>query len=162
MPYCEAIIIGAGQSGPFPAGRLTGAGVKVAIVERRLFGGTCVNTGCLPTKAMISSARAAHLSRWPGDCGGVIDGPINIDMKAVKARRDAISERSGTGLTTWLKEKQNCTAYQGHPRFEWPTKIRVGSELLNSELTVAELLPAIPGELKPLAALATSATQVRG
>ncbi len=63
MTNYDAIIIGTGQAGPFLAGRLAGAGMKVAIIERKLFGGTCVNTGCIPTKAMVASAYAAHLTQ---------------------------------------------------------------------------------------------------
>ena len=150
MPNYDAIIIGTGQAGPFLAGRLTGAGMKVAIVERKFFGGTCVNTGCIPTKAMIASAYAAHLARCAADYGVVIGGTINIDMKAVKARKDAISGRSRDGLATWLKGMQNCTVYQGHARFESPTKIRVGSELLSSERIFINVggravVPSLPG-----------------
>jgi pyruvate/2-oxoglutarate dehydrogenase complex dihydrolipoamide dehydrogenase (E3) component len=133
MQHYDAIIIGTGQAGPSLAGRLAGAGRKVAIVERKYFGGTCVNTGCIPTKAMVASAYAAHLARRAVDYGVLIEGPINIDMKAVKARKDAISMRSRTGVETWLKGTQNCTVYQGHARFESPTNIRVGSELLSSD-----------------------------
>jgi len=133
MQRHDAIIIGTGQAGPSLAGRLAGAGRKVAIVERKFFGGTCVNTGCIPTKALIASAHAAHLARRAADYGVLVEGPINIDMKAVKARKDAISMRSRTGVESWLKGMQNCTVYEGHARFESPTNIRVGDELLSSD-----------------------------
>jgi pyruvate/2-oxoglutarate dehydrogenase complex dihydrolipoamide dehydrogenase (E3) component len=150
MSNYEAIIIGTGQAGPSLAGRLTGVGMKVAIVERKLFGGTCVNTGCIPTKAMISSAYAAHLARNAADYGVVIDGPVNIDMKTVKARKDVISQRSRTELATWLKGMQNCTVYEGHARFESPKDIRVGSELLSSDHIFINVggravVPSLPG-----------------
>ena len=87
----DAIIIGTGQAGPFLAQRLTGAGMKVAIIERKLFGGTCVNTGCTPTKAMVASAYAAHLARRAADFGVINSGPVSVDMKLVKSRKDAIS-----------------------------------------------------------------------
>jgi pyruvate/2-oxoglutarate dehydrogenase complex dihydrolipoamide dehydrogenase (E3) component len=86
----DAIIIGAGQAGPSLAGRLTAAGMTVAFVERKLFGGTCVNTGCTPTKTLVASAHAAHLARRAADFGVVLDGPVRVDMKKVKARADAI------------------------------------------------------------------------
>src|ERR671912_855615 len=87
----DAIIIGAGQAGPSLADRLTRAGMTVALVERKLFGGTCVNTGCMPTKALVASAYAAHLARRSADFGIAIGGPIEIDMPAVKARKDKVS-----------------------------------------------------------------------
>src|SRR5512135_1308023 len=90
----DAIIIGTGQSGPPLARRLVAAGQKVAVIERKLFGGTCINTGCTPTKAMVASAYAAHLARRAGDYGVTISGPIGVDMKAVKRRTDAIAEVS--------------------------------------------------------------------
>ena len=88
MPNYDAIIIGAGQSGPALARRLVAAGRKVAIIERKLFGGTCVNTGCTPTKTLAASAYVAHAARRAADYGVRIEGSINVDMKAVKARKD--------------------------------------------------------------------------
>jgi pyruvate/2-oxoglutarate dehydrogenase complex dihydrolipoamide dehydrogenase (E3) component len=150
MPNYDAIIIGTGQAGPFLAARLAGAGMKVAVVERKFFGGTCVNTGCVPTKAMISSAYAAHLARCAANYGVSTAGSINIDMKAVKARKDAISERSRTEIATWLRGMQNCAVYQGHARFESPRNIRVGNELLSSDLIFINVggravVPPLPG-----------------
>ncbi len=150
MPNYEAIIIGAGQAGPSLAGRLAGAGMKVAIVERDLFGGTCVNTGCIPTKTMIASAYAAHLARRGGDFGVLTNGPIQVDMKAVKARKDTISAKSRDGISSWLKGMQNCTVYEGHARFESPTTLRVGGELLNSDRIYINVggravVPSLPG-----------------
>src|SRR4051812_30436752 len=98
-----AIIIGTGQAGPFLAQRLAGAGMKVAIVERKLFGGTCVNTGCIPTKAMVASAYAAHTARRALDFGVVVDGRTSVDMRLVKARRDAISAQSRIGTEESLR-----------------------------------------------------------
>lgn len=150
MQLYDAIIIGTGQAGPALAGRLAGAGMKVAIVERKLFGGTCVNTGCNPTKAMIASAYAAHLARRAAEYGVIIDGTISTDMKAVKARKDAVSESGRTGVATWLNGMQNCTVYQGHARFESPKSVRVGNELLSSDRTFIDVggravVPALPG-----------------
>src|SRR5215475_11373461 len=98
MQNYDAIIIGTGQSGPSLARRLTAAGQKVAVVERKLFGGTCVNTGCTPTKTLIASAYAAHLSRRASDYGVSIAGPIGVDMKAVKARKDSVVGVSRGGV----------------------------------------------------------------
>src|ERR1700744_5105077 len=116
----DAIIIGTGQAGPFLAERLAGAGMKVAIIERKLFGGTCVNTGCIPTKTMIASAYAAHVARRAADFGVAVAGAVAVDMKAVKARKDAVSAKSRTGIESWLKHLENCTVYEGHARFESP------------------------------------------
>src|SRR6185437_15511280 len=93
----DAIVIGTGQAGPPLARRLSEAGMSIAIVERHLFGGTCVNTGCIPTKAMVASAYAAHMARRAADFGVVVDGGVSVDMKRVKSRKDAISERSRVG-----------------------------------------------------------------
>src|SRR5215475_1906865 len=128
----DAIIIGTGQAGPFLAGRLTTAGMKVAIVERKLFGGTCVNTGCIPTKTMVASAYAAHMARRANDFG-VNAGGVNVDIKRVKARKDEVSGQSRTGLEGWLKKMANCTVYEGHARFESPRVLAVGSERLTAE-----------------------------
>ena len=124
----DAIIIGTGQAGPFLAKRLAAAGMKVAIVERKLFGGTCVNTGCIPTKTMVASAYAAHMARRAADFGVAIDGGVSVDMRRVKARKDAISGKSRIGLETWLKHMENCTVYEGHARFESPREVSVGAE----------------------------------
>src|SRR5437899_11944568 len=90
----DAIIIGTGQAGPPLAKRLSDAGMSVAIIERHLFGGTCVNTGCIPTKAMVASAYAAHMARRAADFGLALDGGVRVAMKHVKARKDAISGHS--------------------------------------------------------------------
>ena len=99
MPNFDAIIIGTGQSGPALARRLVAAGWKVAIIERKQFGGTCVNTGCTPTKTLIASAYAAYVARRAADYGVRIEGSVNIDMKAVKARKDAVVAASHNGGT---------------------------------------------------------------
>src|SRR6516162_6783656 len=107
MTKYDAIIIGTGQAGPPLAGRLTAAGMKVAVIERKFFGGTCVNTGCIPTKAMVASAYAAHLAQRAADYGVAVNGATSTDMKAVKARKDTISEESRIAIETSLKEMQN-------------------------------------------------------
>jgi pyruvate/2-oxoglutarate dehydrogenase complex dihydrolipoamide dehydrogenase (E3) component len=149
MKNYDAIIIGTGQAGPFLAGRLTRAGMKVAVIERKDFGGTCVNTGCTPTKAMVASAYAAHLAQRAADYGVVVSG-VTTDMKAVKARKDAISGRSRVGIENWLKGMQNCTVYQNHAHFQSPKEIQVGSELLSSDLIFINVggravVPSLPG-----------------
>ena len=127
MTNYDAIIIGTGQAGPFLAGRLAGAGMKVAVIERKLFGGTCVNTGCTPTKAMVASAYAAHLARRAADYGVAVRGAISTDMGAVRARKDAIVSQSRAGLETWLRSMRSCTVYKGHARFESEKAVREAS-----------------------------------
>src|ERR1043165_1337337 len=107
----DAIIIGTGQAGPPLAKRLSDAGMSVAVVERHLFGGTCVNTGCIPTKAMVASAYAAHMVRRAIDFGVAVDGRVGVDMKKVKARKDAISERSRRGVEALLRGLKRCVVY---------------------------------------------------
>ena len=133
MVNYDAIVIGTGQAGPSLTGRLTAAGMKVAVIERKLFGGTCVNTGCIPTKTMIASAYAAHLAKRSRDFGIVINGVVTADMKAVKARKDEISGRSRNGVENWLKGMQNCTVYRGHARFTGQREVEVGGERLSAE-----------------------------
>ena len=112
----DAIIIGTGQAGPSLAARLAGAGMQTAIIERKRFGGTCVNTGCTPTKTLVASARAAYVARRSADFGVMIDGAITVDMKKVKARKDAVVRRSSGGVENWLKNTENVTVYEGHAR----------------------------------------------
>src|SRR6185503_13282224 len=124
----DAIIVGAGQAGPPLAGRLTDAGQTVAVIERKLVGGTCVNYGCIPTKTLVASAHAAHLARR-GDEFGVGTGPVTVDMAKVKARKDRISVGDREGLESWLDGMKGCTVIRGHARFEGPHTIRVDDEL---------------------------------
>ena len=128
----DAIIIGAGQAGPPLAGRLTRAGMTVAMIERKLFGGTCVNTGCTPTKTLVASAYAAHLARRANEYGVVIDQPVRIDMPRVKARADLVSGNSRDGVRGWLDSMAGCTVYQGHARFESAHSVRVGAAVLTA------------------------------
>jgi pyruvate/2-oxoglutarate dehydrogenase complex dihydrolipoamide dehydrogenase (E3) component len=129
----DAIILGTGQAGPPLARRLAGAGMKVAIIERKLFGGTCVNTGCIPTKTMVASAYAAHMARRAAEFGVETPGSVSVDMKRVKARKDAISGQSRVGVESSLRKLENCSVYQGHARFESPREVSVGSERLTAE-----------------------------
>jgi pyruvate/2-oxoglutarate dehydrogenase complex dihydrolipoamide dehydrogenase (E3) component len=145
----DAIIIGTGQAGPFLAGRLTTAGMKVAVIERKLFGGTCVNTGCIPTKAMVASAYAAQIARRAADFG-VSTGNVSVDMKRVKARKDEISGQSRTGIEAWLKKMENCTVYEGHARFDSAREIAIGSEKIDAERIFINVggraaIPQLPG-----------------
>jgi pyruvate/2-oxoglutarate dehydrogenase complex dihydrolipoamide dehydrogenase (E3) component len=128
----DAIVIGSGQSGPFLAVRMAVAGQRVAIIERHRFGGTCVNTGCIPTKTLVASAYNAHVVRRAADFGVQVDGPVGVDMKRVKARKDEITGKSRSGLESWLKNTPNCTVYHGHARFESPKEIIVGEQLLTA------------------------------
>jgi len=150
MTRFDAIIIGAGQAGPSLAGRLTGAGMKVALVERKLFGGTCVNTGCMPTKTLVASAYAAHVARRAADYGVVLDGEPRIDMKKVKARTDTVVLNARAGVETWLRGMNGCTVIQGQARFEAADTIRVGDEQLTAPRTFINvggraIVPDMPG-----------------
>jgi len=133
MPtHFDAIVIGTGQAAPALASRLSGAGQKVAIVERKLFGGTCVNTGCIPTKTLVASASAAQAVRRASEFG-VTAGEPAVDMKAVKARKDKISGSSREGVEKTVRGLPNGTVYTGHARFESPREVRVGDEVLTAE-----------------------------
>jgi pyruvate/2-oxoglutarate dehydrogenase complex dihydrolipoamide dehydrogenase (E3) component len=146
----DAIVIGTGQAGPYITRRLAGSGMKVAIVERKLFGGTCVNTGCIPTKAMVASAYAARLARQGADFGVETDGGVRVDMQKVSARKAAISAQSRNGLETSLKTLANCTVFEGHARFESAHEVSVGAERLTAERIFINVggravVPALPG-----------------
>jgi pyruvate/2-oxoglutarate dehydrogenase complex dihydrolipoamide dehydrogenase (E3) component len=132
MTTVDAIIIGAGQAGPPLAGRLTAAGMTVVLAERHLFGGTCVNTGCMPTKTLVASAYAAHLARRGADFGVVTDGPVRVDMPRVKARADAVTLRARSGVEKSLRGMTGCTVVQGHARLEGPDQVRVGDQLFHA------------------------------
>ncbi|MGO8964180.1 MAG: FAD-containing oxidoreductase [Mycobacterium sp.] len=147
--HFDAIIVGAGQAGPPLAGRLTAAGHTVAVVERKLIGGTCVNTGCIPTKTLVASAQAAHLARRGADYG-VDTGAVSVDMAKVKARKDAIMLGDRKGVEDWLDGMDGCTVIRGHARFTDPHTLRIGDEVLHAErifLNVGgrAVVPDIPG-----------------
>jgi pyruvate/2-oxoglutarate dehydrogenase complex dihydrolipoamide dehydrogenase (E3) component len=146
----DAIIIGTGQAGPSLAARLAGIGMEVAIIERHKFGGTCVNTGCIPTKTMVASAYAAHVARRSADYGFSVGGDVRVDMKLVKARKDAVSGRSNKGVEEWLRGLKNCTVIQGHARFQSPYEVMVSDEVLQAEKIFINVggrasVPAMPG-----------------
>lgn len=145
----DAIIVGAGQAGPPLAGRLTAAGQRVAIIERKLIGGTCVNTGCIPTKTLVASAHAAHLARRGAEYG-VGTGPVSVDMAKVKARKDEIMLGDRNGVESWLEGMEGCTLIRGHARFADPHTINVDGNLLHGErifLNVGgrAVVPDLPG-----------------
>ena len=130
--HFDAIVIGAGQAGPPMAGRIAATGKSVALIERKLIGGTCVNTGCTPTKAMVASAYAAHLARRAADFG-VSSGPVGVDLAAVMARKNEIVDNSRSHLTAWLKDMERCVVIEGHARFLSPTTVGVGDDVLEAE-----------------------------
>ena len=146
----DAIVIGTGQSGPALAERLAGAGRKVAIVERARFGGTCVNTGCMPTKTLVASAYAAHLARRGAEFGVVLDGPVRVDMRRVKQRKDEVAVRASQNVQRWLEGIANLTVIKGHARFESPTTVRVNDGILEAAQIFINvggraLVPPVPG-----------------
>ena len=128
----DAIVIGAGQAGPALAGRLTTAGMTVALVERHLFGGTCVNTGCMPTKTLVASAYAAHLARRGAEFGFSFSGDLKIDMARISARAATVATNARTNLEKWVRGLPGCTVVRGHARFESPTTIRVNEQQLTA------------------------------
>ena len=146
----DAIIIGTGQAGPSLARRLAGSGMKVAIVERGRFGGTCVNTGCTPTKTLVASAYAAHMARRGADYGFTTGGEVTVDMKRVKARKDHVVGLSNHGIERSLKGLENCRVYEGHAHFVSPREVEVGAEILSADRIFINVggraaAPEIPG-----------------
>ena len=145
----DALVIGTGQAGPALAVRLAGAGRKVAIVERAAFGGNCVNDGCTPTKTLVASAYAAHLARRAAEYG-IQTGEVRVDMKRVKARKDAVVARSTQGVEKWLRGTKGVTVFQGHARFLDPSTIDTGSEKISAPQIFINvggrpLVPKMPG-----------------
>src|SRR4051794_14684772 len=145
----DAIIVGAGQAGPPLAGRLTDAGQTVAVIERKLVGGTCVNTGCIPTKTLVASAHAAHVARRGAEYG-VGTGEVTVDMSKVKARKDKVMLDDRNGVESWLQEMAGATLIRGHARFEDPYTITVDGRVLEADrifLNVGgrAVVPDLPG-----------------
>jgi pyruvate/2-oxoglutarate dehydrogenase complex dihydrolipoamide dehydrogenase (E3) component len=150
MSDYDAIIIGTGQAGPFLAWRLAAAGMKVAIAERKRFGGTCVNNGCTPTKTLVASAYAAHLARRAADYGVTVGGAVGVDMKQVKARKDAIVAEFSDGIRRGLEATENITVYAGHARFRGSHEVAVGDARLTAPRIFINVggratVPPIPG-----------------
>jgi pyruvate/2-oxoglutarate dehydrogenase complex dihydrolipoamide dehydrogenase (E3) component len=149
MKHYDAIIIGTGQAGPSLAARFAGAGKTVAIIERNKFGGTCVNTGCIPTKTLVASAYAIHVARRGAEYGFSI-GDMRVDMKRIKARKDAASARSNTGVEKWLRGTTNCTVIEGHARFQSSNVVVVNDEVLQADKIYINVggrasVPEMPG-----------------
>jgi pyruvate/2-oxoglutarate dehydrogenase complex dihydrolipoamide dehydrogenase (E3) component len=149
MNRFDAIIIGTGQAGPSLAGRLCAAGMTVAIIERHLVGGTCVNVGCMPTKTLVASAYAAHLARRAADFG-VVTGPVSIDFPRVRARALEVARDARTHLESWLREQPRCKLIFGHARFEAPDVVRVGEDRLSAPRIFINVggravVPSLPG-----------------
>ena len=149
MKRFDAIIIGTGQAGPPLAARFSGAGKTVAIIERGKFGGTCVNTGCIPTKTMVASAYAAHVARRGAEYG-FANADVRVDMKRVKARKDAVSGRSNKGVENSLRGLKECTVIQGHARFQSPNTLIVNDEILQADRIYINVggrasVPEMPG-----------------
>jgi len=150
MTTYDAIIIGTGQAGPSLARRLAGSGMKVAIIERGRFGGTCVNTGCTPTKTLVASAYAVHMARRGADFGFTVGGDIKVDMKRIKARKDYVAGLSNKGVERSLKSLENGTVYEGHARFRSPHEVEVGSDVISADKIFINVggraaVPEIPG-----------------
>ena len=128
----DAIVIGTGQAGPALAARLAGAGQKVAVLERHLFGGTCVNVGCIPTKTLVASARAAYMARRAGEFGVVVNGEVSVDMAQVKARMKAVVAQSNNGVANWMNNAEGVTVIEGHGRFTGPHTVEVNGRTLEA------------------------------
>ena len=149
METFDGIVIGTGQAGPSLAVRLASAGWRVAVVERARFGGTCVNTGCMPTKTLVASAYAAHLARRAADYG-IDAGEVRVDMKRVKARKDKVADTASANVESWLRATRNVTVIEGHARFESPTTVRIGERMLEApkifvDVGARALVPQMPG-----------------
>lgn len=129
----DAIVIGTGQAGPSLAARCASEGLKTAVIEKDKFGGTCVNTGCTPTKAMVASARAAYMARRGNEFGVEINGDIKVNLKKVKARKNKLVQNSTKGVEGWLRGTENLTVFKGHARFMDNHTVRVGSRILTAE-----------------------------
>lgn len=150
MNAYDAIIIGTGQAGPALAARLAKAGMRVAIIERGKFGGTCVNNGCTPTKTLVASAYVARLARRAAEYGVDIAAPVKMDMARVKARKDGLVQRSTRGLEKWLRSLANVSVYTGHARFVDSHSIQVGAETLSGKRVFINVggrpfVPKLPG-----------------
>jgi pyruvate/2-oxoglutarate dehydrogenase complex dihydrolipoamide dehydrogenase (E3) component len=150
MDHFDAIVIGTGQAGPALAVRMAEAGFQVAVIERHLFYGTCVNTGCIPTKTLIASAKAAHIARHAADFGVRAGGPVEVDIKEVIARKDAIVGTTNDQVPQWMTDMPNLAVYKGHARFEAERTVRVGEYRLRADrifinVGARALIPPIPG-----------------
>lgn len=132
MKEFDAIFIGAGQAGPFLAARMASMGRKVALIERKYLGGTCVNAGCMPTKTLVASARTAHVARRAAEYGVVVSGDVGIDMKAVRSRAHDVTLNARTGLEKWFDGLDTMSVIYGHAHFEDARTIVVNGERLTA------------------------------
>lgn len=147
--HFDAIIIGTGQAGPSLAARFASADKTVAVIERDKFGGTCVNTGCTPTKTLVASAYAIQVARRGAEYG-FVTSDVRVDIKRVKARKDAVSSRSSKGVEKWLRGAANCTVIQGHARFQSSNTVLVNDEVLQADKIYINVggrarIPDMPG-----------------
>ncbi|AIC30342.1 mercuric reductase protein (plasmid) [Rhizobium etli bv. mimosae str. IE4771] len=150
MKSFDAIVIGAGQAGPFLAARMVEKGMRVALIERKFLGGTCVNTGCMPTKTLVASARAAHVARSAAAYGVNIGGDIAIDMKVVRARAETVTMNARNGLIGWFAGMDGMSVIYGHARFEGPKTVSVNGESLSApriflNVGARPVIPKLPG-----------------
>ncbi len=148
--HYDAIVIGTGQSGPALAERLSKEGLRTAVIERHLFGGTCVNNGCTPTKTLVASAYVAHMARRATEYGVDIGGPVRVDMGRVRARKDELVQRSTQGIEGWMEGLDHVTVYRGHARFDGPRSVTVNGERLEAERVFINVggratVPDMPG-----------------
>ena len=132
MKAFDAIFIGAGQAGPFLAARMASLGKKVALIERKYLGGTCVNAGCMPTKTLVASARVAHVVRHASSYGVQIGGNVGVDMAMVRSRAEKVTLDARNGLSTWFAGLDTMSVLYGHARFESANTISVGGETLTA------------------------------
>ena len=133
MTKVDAIVVGTGQAGPSLSVRLSSSGLRTVLIERHQLGGTCVNNGCIPTKTLVASARVAYLARRAAEYGIKLPGPVSVDMKRVKERKDEVVFASRNGLDDWLKSQSNLSLVHGHARFEGPGQVRVDDKLFEAD-----------------------------
>ncbi|MDQ0559324.1 pyruvate/2-oxoglutarate dehydrogenase complex dihydrolipoamide dehydrogenase (E3) component [Rhizobium mesoamericanum] len=150
MPHFDAIVVGAGQSGPFLAARMVAKGMTVALIERKFLGGTCVNAGCMPTKTLVASARAAHVARRAADYGVKIPGAIGVDMAVVRKRAETVTMNARNGLINWFADMDGMTVIYGHARFENAHTLTVNGETLTApkiflNVGARPTIPDMPG-----------------
>ncbi|MEW6322293.1 MAG: FAD-containing oxidoreductase [Acidobacteriota bacterium] len=146
----DAIVIGTGQAGPALAARLAGAGRRTAVVERHRFGGTCVNTGCIPTKTLVASARAIQVARRGAEFGFSLAGDVKVDMARVKTRQREIVRQSNEGVERWMRQTPGLTVFEGHGRFVDSRTVAVGDARLEADQIFINVggrafIPDLPG-----------------
>jgi dihydrolipoamide dehydrogenase len=132
MPKYDAIVIGSGQAGNPLSQKLADHGWSVALIEKAELGGTCINTGCTPTKTMVASAQVAHYARH-AEQWGVRAGQVSVDLPKVVARKDQIVKQWRSGIEKKVQDRKNLHLYRGQAQFTGPHSIRVGNEVLECE-----------------------------